>query len=62
MENSTQFAVENIEGTAVVSGLTEELIEVKPGERVILTQETSLTVGDVRPGLRDASHLKDARS
>lgn len=29
-----QFGVENVDGTAVVTGLTETPIEVQPGERV----------------------------
>ncbi|HEY6731921.1 MAG TPA: hypothetical protein VI039_12975 [Solirubrobacterales bacterium] len=60
MKDSTQFGVHNVEGTAVVTGLSETPIEIRPGERVILTAEHSLGAGEVVPGVLDASCLQES--
>lgn len=59
MQDSAQFEVANVEGTTVVGGFGEDLIKLKPGERVTLTAENSLTAGEVKPGIRDASCLEE---
>jgi hypothetical protein len=59
MKGSVEFGIENVEGIAVITGLAEEPLELGPGERLTLRQEVSLDAGEVRPGVLDASCLKE---
>ena len=57
MRGSVQFGVENVEGTVVITGLSDTPVEIKPGERVLVTQESSLSSSEVQPGVLDVSCL-----